>query len=124
MSEANATDLTHGLCPIRYNNYNMKKGPADIFIVTVIAYIFLGTAVVAVQELSGSKCGPVTLGGDYVYEVNQDVSRFWIWRIFEWLPNAFDNLVEKDVSFGEFMSPRKCIFESDGTLKKTDDEDI
>ena len=100
----------------------MKKGPVDILIGTVIAYVFLGISVVAVQELSGSKCGPVILGGDYVYEVNQDASRFWMWRIFQWLPTAYGNIFEKDLSLGEFMSPRKCIWESDGTVKSRDQD--
>ena len=83
--------------PIRYNDHNMKNGPVDILIGVVIGYVFLGISVVAVQELSGSKCGPITLGGDYVYEVNQDASRFWIWRIFQWLPTAYDNVFQEDV---------------------------
>ena len=108
--------------PIRYNDHNMKNGPVDILIGVVIGYVFLGISIVAVQELSGSKCGPITLGGDYVYEVNQDASRFWIWRIFQWLPTAYDNVFQEDVGLGEFMSPSKCIFESDGTVRSRDED--
>lgn len=92
----------------------MKNRPIDILIGAVVIYIFLGTGIVSVQALSGAKCGPIRLGGHYVYTVNVDAPRFWLWRIGQWLPTAWDNLVTNDVPVADFISPRDCLWVPEG----------
>lgn len=91
-----------------------RKGRiTDVLIVIVVAYLFLGLGIVSVQALSGAPCGPVKLGGDYVYTVNAEAPRFWV-RILKWLPMAWSNVVEGDVSPGDFITPKSCIWVPDG----------
>lgn len=92
-----------------------RKGRiTDFLIVIVVTYLFLGVAVVSVQSLSGVSCGPVKLGGDYVYTVNAEAPRFWGLRILKWLPTAWSNVVDGDISVGDFITPKACIWVPDG----------
>lgn len=89
----------------------MKKGRiSDILIGVVLTYLFLGISIVSVQALSGASCGPIKLGGDYVYTVNAEAPRFWGLRILKWLPVAWDNLAEDKVPVLDFLSPKECIW--------------
>jgi hypothetical protein len=90
-----------------------KNRFADFLIGAVLIYIFVGICVVSLQALSGAKCGPIKLGGDYVYKVNQDAPRFVLLRALKWLPVAWDQIVDKDVPVGDFISPKECIWISD-----------
>lgn len=91
-----------------------RKGRiTDILIAGVVIYLFLGLGIVSVQALSGAPCGPVKLGGDYVYTVNAEAPRFWV-RILKWLPTAWSNVVDDNVSLGDFISPKTCIWVPDG----------
>ncbi|MDX1554844.1 MAG: hypothetical protein R3212_02345 [Xanthomonadales bacterium] len=92
-----------------------KKGRfTDILIGIVVMYVFLGVGIVTVQVLSGAKCGPVRLGGEYVYSVNANASRFWLWRTFEWLPTFWDNVVDRDMPVIDYIAPRECLWVPDG----------
>ncbi len=91
----------------------MKKKPLDILIALVVAYLFLGFGIVTVQTLSGAKCGPIKLGGDYVYTVNVDAPRFWIMRALQWAPVAWGNVVDGDVSVADHLIPKECLFVPD-----------
>ena len=88
----------------------LKNRPIDILIGIVVAYIFLGLGVVTVQTLSGAKCGPIKLGGDYVYTVDAEAPRFWLWRAAKWLPTAYNNVILNNVSIGDYISPTECIW--------------
>lgn len=104
----------------------MKNRPIDFVIGAVVIYLFLGFGVVTVQTLSGVKCSPIRLGGHYVYTVNSNAPKFWLWRVGRWLPIAWENLVTKDVSLADFMSPRQCLWVPDGkspaeVLEESDD---
>lgn len=93
----------------------MKKGRiTDILIGVVVAYLFLGAGIVSVQSLSGASCGPIKLGGHYVYTVNVEAPRFWGLRILKWLPTAWTNMVDGDVTLADFISPKACIWVPDG----------
>ena len=92
----------------------MKFTFSDILIYGVAIYFFIGLSVVTLQSLNGAKCGPIQLGGQYVYSVNQNASRFWLWRSLQWLPTAWENVVDGDVGFGDFISPKECIWVPDG----------
>ncbi len=54
------------------------------------------------------------LGGDYVYTVNVHAPRFWLWRIGQWLPVAWENVVDRGVSVGDVLAPKECIWIEDG----------
>ncbi len=86
----------------------------DILIGIVVMYIFLGVSIVTVQTLSGAKCGPIRLGGVYVYSINANASRFWLWRTFQWGGTFWENVVDRDVSVADFISPRQCLWVPDG----------
>jgi hypothetical protein len=90
-----------------------KNRPIDILIGVVLVYFFIGLSVISLQGLSGSPCGPVRVGGDYIYAVNRDAPRFWLTRALTWLPTAYDNISNQDVSIGEFISPQECLWVSD-----------
>jgi hypothetical protein len=90
-----------------------KNKPIDIIIGIVGFYVFIGLFIVSLQGLSGSPCGPVRVGGDYIYAVNRDAPRFWLTKALAWLPNAYDNIWLQDVSVGEFISPQECLWVSD-----------
>lgn len=92
----------------------MKNRPIDILIGALLIYLFLGLGVVSIQALSGASCSPIQLGGRYVYEVDRNAPRFWLWRAVRWLPTAWENVVVDDVSLGDFMSPRKCLWVPEG----------
>jgi hypothetical protein len=92
----------------------MKKKPVEILIVLVIAYLFVGILIVTLQFLTGRDCGPVRVDGDYLYVVNEDASRNAMIRALQWLPTTYDNLYVKDVSLGDFISPKKCLWLKDG----------
>lgn len=91
----------------------MKKKPVDILIAVVVAYLFLGFGIVTVQTLSGAKCGPIKLGGDYVYTVNVHEPRFWIMRALQWAPGAWRNVGEGGVSVADYLIPKECLFVPD-----------
>lgn len=93
----------------------MKKGRVtDILIGVVVTYLFLGAGIVSLQSLSGVSCGPIKLGGHYVYTVNVEAPRFWGLRILEWLPTTWTNMVDGDVALADFISPKECIWVPDG----------
>ena len=79
-----------------------------------MVYIFLGLGTVSVQALSGAKCGPIRLGGNYVYTINVEAPRFWLWRAAQWLPTAWGNLVTRDVPLADFISPTECLWVPEG----------
>ena len=93
----------------------MKKGRiSDILIGTVVIYLFLGVAVVSVQHLSGASCGPIKLGGHYVYTVNVEAPRFWGLRVLKWLPTFWTNVVDGEVPLADFITPKECVWVPDG----------
>jgi len=92
----------------------LKNRPIDILIGAAVTYLFLGAGVVSVQALSGAKCGPIQLSGFYVYTVNVDAPRAWWWRVAQWLPTAWDNVVTNDVPVADFISPRECLWVPEG----------
>lgn len=92
-----------------------RKGRiTDILIAIVLIYLFLGLGIVSVQALSGASCGPIKLGGYYVYTVNAEAPRFWGWRVLKWLPATWANVVDGDVALADFISPKECIWVPDG----------
>ena len=92
-----------------------RKGKTtDLLIAIVVIYLFLGLGVVSVQALSGAPCGPVKLGGDYVYAVNAEAPGFWGLRAVKWLPIFWSNVIEGDVTFADFLSPKECIWVPNG----------
>lgn len=88
----------------------MKNRPIDFLIGAVLVYLFIGICVVTLQWLSGAKCGPIRVDGDYVYTVNVHAPRLWLWRMGQWLPIAWENLLERDVSIADYISPKECLF--------------
>ena len=96
----------------------LKNRPIDILIGIVVAYVFIGLGVVTVQTLSGAKCGPIKLGGDYVYTVDVEAPRFWLWRAGKWLPNAYNNVILDNVPIADFISPRECLWVPAGSTPK------
>jgi len=90
-----------------------KNRPIDILIGVVLVYFFIGLFWVSLQGLSGSPCGPVRVGGDYIYAVNRDAPRLWLTRALAWLPTVYDRVYLNDVSISEFISPQECLWVSD-----------
>ena len=90
-----------------------KNRPLDILIGVVLVYLFIGLSIVSLQGLSGSPCGPVRVGGDYIYAVNRDAPRFWLTRALSWLPTVYDRVYLNDVPIADFISPQECLWVSD-----------
>lgn len=90
-----------------------KNKPIDILMGIVGFYVFIGLFIVSLQGLSGSPCGPVRVGGDYIYAVNRDAPRFWLTKALAWLPTTYHVVYEQGVSISEFISPGECLWVSD-----------
>ena len=92
----------------------MKNRPIDVLIAVLLVYLFIGLCIVSLQGLSGAKCSPIRMGGDYVYTVNVEAPRFWLLRALKWLPITWANVVDNNVSVSELVSPRECLWVPDG----------